>query len=46
MTRNEFLQICNDLLIEPNIALENDDLCKALSERNDEGVIEILKNEF
>jgi len=46
MTKLEFKAICNELTIEPNIALENDELCEALKERNDDEVKRILKTEF
>ena len=46
MTQNEFIQKCNDLLIDHNIALENDEIINALRERNDAQVIELLTTQF
>jgi hypothetical protein len=46
MTQNQFTQECAQRMIDPNIALENDDLCEALRERNDEAVIAILDQQF
>jgi hypothetical protein len=46
MTQNEFMQKCNDLLIEPDIALENDEIVQALKDRDDAQVIELLTTQF
>ena len=46
MTQNEFMQKCNALLIDHNIALENDEIINALRERNDAQVIELLETQF
>lgn len=46
MTQNQFLTLCNEHCIDPDIALDNDDLCQALKDRDDDKVIEIIINEF
>lgn len=46
MTKYEFFSECNKRLIDPLIALENDDLRLALSKDLDYKVIQILDNEF
>jgi hypothetical protein len=46
MTKNQFLTLCNEHHISPDIALENDDLVQALRERDDEKVQHIIANEF
>jgi hypothetical protein len=46
MTKNEFIAICLENSIEPNIALENDKLNNALCDRDDEKVEKIIKEEF
>ena len=46
MTQNQFFALCSEHNIHPSIALENDDLQKALKERDDDQVVEILTNEF
>jgi len=46
MTQNEFNALCNDQLIEPSIALENDDIVKALKTRDDALVILLLTTQF
>jgi hypothetical protein len=46
MTQNDFLTLCNEHHISPDIALENDDLVQALRERDDEKVQHIIANEF
>lgn len=46
MTQNDFLTLCNEHHISPEIALENDDLVQALRERDDEKVHNIITNEF
>jgi hypothetical protein len=46
MTQNQFIALCSEHNIHPRIALANDDLQKALKERDDDQVIEILANEF
>jgi hypothetical protein len=46
MTQNEFNALCNDQLIEPSIALENDEVVSALKNRDDALVILILTTQF
>jgi hypothetical protein len=46
MTRNEFFTLCEDHLIDPCIALENENLSKALFKRDDAKVKQILREEF
>lgn len=46
MTKTEFMILCGEYLIEPNIALENENICEALRQRDDEQVKHILENEF
>jgi hypothetical protein len=46
MTQNQFLTLCNEHHILPDIALENDDLVQALRERDDDKVQRIIANEF
>jgi len=46
MTQNTFNQLCNDLLIMPELALENDDIVSALKDRDDALVILLLTTQF
>lgn len=47
MTRTQFILLCNELLIEPSIALENDNILQALRDRKPiETVKTILETEF
>ena len=46
MTQNQFAQECAKRTIDPSLALENDELCDALRERDDEAVIRILDQQF
>ena len=46
MTKQEFIEVCNENLIDINIALDNDNIRDALAKRDDERVKEILLNEF
>ena len=46
MTQTQFQILCGEYLIEPNMALENENICAALRERDDEQVKQILENEF
>jgi len=46
MTRHHFMMLCGELLIDPGLALENDALCAALAEGDDEEVERILTEEF
>ena len=46
MTKNQFLLLCNSNTIDPNFALENDDLRKALQTSDDVKVEKIIMEEF
>ena len=46
MTRNEFNLLCNDQLIDPLIALENDEIISALRSKDDNLVKELLATQF
>ena len=46
MTQNEFLWLCNQALVHPSIALENENIVKALKEKNIDKVKVILREEF
>lgn len=46
MTRNDFVAICNEKTIDPNIALENDDVKQAIRLNDVYWLIAILDNQF
>lgn len=47
MTQNQFILLCNELLIDPSIALENDNILRALRDRKPiEQIKTILETEF
>ena len=46
MTRSEFLSLCNTLTIHPSMALENEEIRKALAKRDDAKVKHLLETEF
>ena len=46
MSRNKFNRLCVELTIDPEIALENENVRKALEDRDDQEVERILKEEF
>lgn len=46
MTKTEFMSECAKRTIDPQLALENDMLCEALKDRDDDEVIRILNEEF
>lgn len=46
MTQTQFQMLCGEYLIEPNIALENENICEALRQRDAEKVKHILETEF
>ena len=46
MTKFEFLVACGDALVDEGVALENDNIRKALANRDNEEVKRILKEEF
>ena len=45
MTRLEFMSLCSEYLIDVGIALEDDNIIKALKNKDDEKVKELLLNE-
>ena len=46
MTQSQFISTCNEFLIEPSLALENEHIVSALRERKDELILTILKEEY
>ena len=47
MTKTQFILLCNELLIAPSIALENDNILQALRDRKPIQTIKtILETEF
>ena len=46
MTANEFNALCEEHTIHPSIALENEEIVKALFEKNDKEVEKLLKEAF
>ena len=46
MSQNQFNALCTEHCIDPSVALENENIIEALRERDDERVIEIIKQEF
>jgi hypothetical protein len=47
MTQNQFILLCNELLIEPSIALENENILQGLRDRKPiEQIKTILETEF
>ena len=46
MTKTEFMIICGEYMIEPSLALENENIRKAIKENDGEQVKAILENEF
>ena len=46
MTKTEFMIICGEYMVEPSLALENENIRQALQERDNEQVKTILENEF
>lgn len=46
MTQTDFLTLCLEHNITPDIALENDDLVQALREKDDAEVCRIIEQEF
>jgi hypothetical protein len=46
MTRIEFIALCGKYLIAPSLALENEDLCDALRNKDVKLVEKILKEQF
>jgi hypothetical protein len=47
MTKSQFILLCNEYLIEPIIALENENILQALRDRKSiETIKELLETEF
>jgi len=46
MTKLEFISLCGEYLIDPDVALSNDNVEQMLLDREDEELREYLKNEF
>ena len=46
MSKNEFLVLCSNYSIDPDMALENDNVVEALRDRDDLRVETILESEF
>ena len=46
MTKTEFTIACNEYLIDPFVALENEELAQALRDKDDSEVLRILTEEF
>jgi hypothetical protein len=46
MTQTDFLTLCLEHNLTPDIALENDEVVQALRERNDAEVCRIIEQEF
>jgi hypothetical protein len=46
MKKSKFIYLCNKYLIDINIALENENILKALKNRDDKKIKYILENEF
>lgn len=46
MTKTEFVVICNEKTIDPNLALENDKVIAAIKLNDVDLLNEILDNEF
>lgn len=46
MTKFEFVALCNENLIYPDIALENENIVQALKNKNDKLVKKLILEEF
>jgi len=46
MKLSEFTSACQELLIDPGIALEDDEIQEALRQRDDEKILKLLKENF
>ena len=46
MTQNQFIAKCNELMLPPELVLENDLIVRALQSKNDALVIALLLTEF
>ena len=46
MTKTDFQMLCSEYLIDPSLALENENIREALRQRDAEQVKHILETEF
>ena len=46
MTRTEFYDLCSELLIDPNVAMENENLIEAIRNQDEDSIYTILHTEF
>ena len=46
MRRMNFMILCSHVGVAPSIALENEEIVKALKKRQDEKVIKLLRTKF
>ena len=46
MTKSEFILMCEERLIDPSIALENDDIVKALKANDLNKLVSVLDTQF
>tara|TARA_R110000744_G_scaffold33377_1_gene78367 strand:+ start:376 stop:516 length:141 start_codon:yes stop_codon:yes gene_type:complete len=46
MNKVEFILRCHEHTIDPNIALQNENVCQGLYDRDREKVIKAIKEEF
>ena len=46
MTRTEFYSLCGELLIDPNVAMENENLIEAIRNQDEDSIYTILHTEF
>ena len=46
MTKTEFLILCGEYLIEPSLALENDEICEALRQGDDVKIETLMQSQF
>lgn len=46
MTESQFITECVKRTVDPQIAIENEELCEALRDRDDDEIIRILNEEF
>ncbi len=46
MTKTDFLILCGEYLIDPSLALENDEICEALRQGDDVKVEALIESQF
>ena len=46
MTRLDFMALCGQYMLSPNVVLENQSVRDALADRDDKRVAELLETEF